>query len=80
MCDGAMREEALRRIKSLVLWMLAAVAVEPGSDLPLPMCLRFQVATGTTFDEDDTVIRRGIVPYETLPSNPDENCADDRRA
>ena len=22
----------------------------------------------------------GIVPYETLPSNPDENCADDRRA
>ena len=80
MCDGATREEALRRIKSLVLWMLAAVAEEPGSDLPLPMCLRFQVATGTTFDEDDTVIRRGIVPYETLPSNPDENCADDRRA
>jgi hypothetical protein len=76
----ARQEEALRRIKSLVLWMLAAVAEEPGSDLPLPMCLRFQVATGTTFDEDDTVIRRGIVPYATLPSNPDENCADDRRA
>ena len=79
LCDGATQEEALRRIKSLVLWMLAAVAEEPGSDLPLPMCLRFQVATGPTIDEDDTVIRRGIVPYATLPSNPDENC-DDRRA
>ena len=49
-CDGATQEEALRRIKSLVLWMLAAVAEEPRSDLPLPMCLRFQVATGTTID------------------------------
>ena len=77
-CDGATQEEALRRIKSLVLWMLAAVAEEPGSDLPLPMCLRFRVATGTTIDEDDTVIRRGLVPYATLPLKPDENCADDR--
>ena len=76
-CDGATQEEALRRIKSLVLWMLAAVAEEPGSDLPLPMCLRFQVAAGTAIDEEDTVIGRGIVPYATLPSNTDENCADD---
>ena len=78
--DGATQEEALRRVKSLVLWMLAAVTEKPGSDLPLPLCLRFQVATGTTIDEDDTVSRRGIVPYATLPSKPDENCDDDRRS
>jgi hypothetical protein len=67
-------------MKSLVLWMLAAVTEEPRMDLPLPICLRFQVATETTIDEDNTLIREGLVPYATLPSKPDENCTDDRQA
>ena len=79
-CDGATQEEALLRMKSLVLWMLAAVTEEPRMDLPLPICLRFQVATETTIDEDNTLIREGLVPYATLPSKPDENCTDDRQA
>ena len=69
-CDGATREEALRRIKSLVLWMLAAVAEEPGSDLPLPMCLRFQVVTGTTFDEDDTATAEALSLTKHCPRIP----------
>jgi predicted RNase H-like HicB family nuclease len=59
-CDGATWEEALLRIKSLVLWMVAAVNEEPGSDLPLPISLRFQVATEITIAEDDTLIRKGL--------------------
>jgi hypothetical protein len=71
-CDGATQEEALLRIKSLVLWMLAAVNEEPGSDLPLPICLRFQVAPEITIDQDDTLIRKDLIPYAILPSKPDE--------
>lgn len=77
-CDGTTQEEALLRMKFLVLWMVAADNEEPGSDLPLPISLRFEVATKIMIDEDDTLIRKGLVPYATLPSKPDENRADDR--
>jgi predicted RNase H-like HicB family nuclease len=71
-CDGATQEEATRRVKSLALWMLVAVAEQPGSDLPMPVCLCFPVATEPTISEDDALMRGCVVPYATLPSKPAE--------
>jgi hypothetical protein len=63
-----MQEEALLRMKSLVLWMLAAVTEEPRMDLPLPICLRFlglQPVLHAGGDKLGPVVATQMFPVET---------------